>query len=237
MKNRIWELDALRGICILGVVVVHLLFDMVELYRLVDWSYPPAFLFIRDWGGILFLLISGICVTLGSRSVRRGLVVFICGMVCTAVTGGMVALGFSGKGMVIWFGVLHCLGVCMLVWPLFKKLHPAILGVIGIAMVLLGFYLDDNVRVSFPWLVPFGVLFPGFASADYFPLLPHLGFFLLGAVLGKTLYRRKESLFPGVNPENPVIAFLCGCGKHSLWIYLFHQPALTALFSLISLLK
>ena len=35
MKKRIWELDAFRGICILGMVVVHLLFDMVYLYRLV----------------------------------------------------------------------------------------------------------------------------------------------------------------------------------------------------------
>lgn len=237
MKKRIWELDALRGLCILGVVAVHLLFDMVELYRLVDWHYPPAFLFIRDWGGVLFLLISGICVTLGSRSVQRGLIILCCGLLCTAVTGGMVLLGFAGHGMIIWFGVLHCLGVCMLAWALFRKLPTALLGVIGIAMVLFGFYLEANIRVSYPWLVPFGVLYPGFASADYFPLFPNLGFFLLGAVLGKTLYRRKKSLFPGVDPKKPLVAFLCGCGKQSLWIYLIHQPVLTALFSLISLLK
>ncbi len=237
MKKRIWELDALRGICILGMVVVHLLYDMVELYRLVDWRYPPAFLFIRDWGGVLFLLISGISVTLGSRSVRRGLIVFACGLLCTAVTAGTVALGFAGEGMIIWFGVLHCLGVCMLSWPLFRRLHPAILALLGVAMMSLGFYLDANVRVSFPWLVPFGVLYPGFVSADYFPLFPNLGFFLLGAVLGKTLYRRKESLLPGANLTNPVLAFLQSCGKHSLWIYLLHQPLLTGLFSLISLFK
>lgn len=237
MKKRIWELDVLRGICILGMVVVHLLYDMVELYRLIDWEYPPAFVFIRDWGSLLFLLISGICVTLGSHPVRRGLIVFAGGLVCSAVTFGMVALNFAGTDMIIWFGILHCLGACMLVWPLFRKLHPAFLLLLGAAMIAAGFYLDANVRVSFPWLVPFGVLYPGFASSDYFPLLPNLGFFLLGGFLGKTLYRRKESLLPRVNEKNSVLAFLSGCGRHSLWIYLLHQPVLAGLLSLISLLQ
>ena len=31
MKKRIWELDVLRGICILGVVIVHLIYDLVDL--------------------------------------------------------------------------------------------------------------------------------------------------------------------------------------------------------------
>lgn len=232
MKQRIWELDALRGICILGMVVVHFIYDLVDLYALVDWQYPAAFLFIRDWGGVLFLLISGICVTLGSRSVRRGLTVFACGMLCTAVTAGMVALGFAGKSMVIWFGILHCLGICMLLWSPMKRLPVPALAVLGILLIGLGFYLDANIRVDFPWLVPLGLRFPGFASSDYFPLLPYLGFFLLGAVLGKTVYRSKTSLLSRVNSQNPILRFLSGCGRHSLWIYLLHQPILTAIFLL-----
>ena len=166
MSKRIWELDALRGLCVLGMVVIHLMYDMVELYRLVDWQYPDAFLFIRNWGGILFLLISGICVTLGSHPVRRGIAVFVCGLLCTAVTAGMVLLGYAGNGMIIWFGVLHCLGICMLSWPLFRKLPVAVLALLAAVAVAAGFYLDSCVRVSFPWLIPFGVLFSGFASSD-----------------------------------------------------------------------
>ena len=237
MRKRIWELDALRGLCVLGMVIIHLMYDVVELYRLVDWSYPTVFLFIRDWGGVLFLLISGICVTLGSHPVRRGIAVFVCGLLCTAVTGGMVILDYAGKGMIIWFGVLHCLGICMLLWPLFRKLPVVVLAVLALCLVAAGFYLDSCVRVSFPWLIPFGVVFPGFSSSDYFPLLPHLGFFLLGAVLGRTLYRKKESLVPGIDPQKPIPAFLCFCGKHSLWIYLLHQPVLTAVLSLITLFQ
>ena len=86
MKKRIWELDALRGVCILGMVIVHFVYDLVELYALVPMAYPKWFAFIKDWGGVLFLLLSGTCATLGSGHTRRGLVVFACGMVCTLVT-------------------------------------------------------------------------------------------------------------------------------------------------------
>lgn len=235
MKQRIWELDALRGLCVLGMVAIHCVYDMVELYGLVDWRYPALFAFIKDWGGVLFLLISGICVTLGSRSVRRGLLVFACGMVCTLVTFGMEALGFAGKGLTIYFGVLHCLGVCMLLWSLFRKLPLWLLGTVSAAMIAGGLYIRGFVRVDFPWLIPLGFTMPGFTSSDYFPLLPFLGFFLLGAVLGKTLYKNRQTLLPRVNADAAVFRFLRLCGKHSLWIYLLHQPVLSLLFTLITL--
>ena len=235
MKKRIWELDALRGLCIIGMVIVHCIYDMVELYRLVDWHYPAWFTFLKDWGGILFLLISGISITLGSRHLRRGLMVFACGLVCTAVTFGMVQLGFAGKGMMIWFGVLHCLGMCMLLWLLLGKLPTPVIAVFAAVFIALGYYLDACVRVDFPWLIPLGVLQPGFVSSDYFPLLPNLGFFLMGTVLGRTLYRKKESLLPKTSSENPAVRILTLCGRHSLWIYLAHQPVLSGIFTVISL--
>ena len=233
MQKRIWELDALRGLCILGMVVVHFVYDLVDLYRLVQWQYPPLFTFVQQWGGVLFLLISGICVTLGSRCIRRGLLVFGCGIVVSAVTWGMYRFGFSGKSIIIYFGVLHCLGLCMLLWPVFRKLPHWALAMIGLALVGTGFYLQTLEPVSTQWLMPFGLPWKGFASSDYFPLLPYLGFFLLGSALGKSVYRNKESLLPNVNTRNPIVRFLLLCGKHSLWIYLLHQPLLSGIFYLI----
>ena len=234
MKKRIWELDAFRGICILGMVVVHLVFDLVYMYGLVDLQGAALWLFLllTQWGGVLFLLLSGICVTLGSHPVRRGALVFSCGMLCTLVTWGMYALGMMDQSIVIYFGVLHCLGVCMMLWPLWKRLPVWALGGFGIGLTALGFYVQ-NLRVDFPWLIPLGLLYPGFASSDYFPLLPNLGFFLLGAVLGKLLYKNRQSLFPKVNERNLLIRFLTLCGKMSLFIYLLHQPVITVLLELI----
>ena len=234
MKSRIWELDALRGLCILGVIVVHFVYDITTLYRLVDWTLPDIFLFVQQWGGTVFLLISGICATLGSRSVRRGIIVFCCGLLCSAVTAGMYFLGMADKGIIIYFGVLHCLGTCMIVWPLFKKMHPVSLIFLSAALVAIGFVLAD-MRSSTFWLVPIGLTPHGFASSDYFPLLPNLGFFLFGAVLGKLAYRGGTSLLPKVNSNSPILKFLQLCGKHSLWIYLLHQPILNGICWLLML--
>lgn len=235
MKQRIWELDALRGLCILGVVAVHAVFDAVELYGLVSWDYPGWFSLVKDWGGLVFLVLSGICVTLGSRCVRRGITVFLGGMACTLVTWAMYRLGFADRSIIIYFGVLHCLGLCMLLWPVFRRLPWWALAVAGIALAVLGRYLD-TVHPAHMWLMPLGMYPYSFASSDYFPLVFNLGFFLLGAALGKTLYKNKTTLFPRVDPQLLPVRFLRRCGSWSLWIYLLHQPVLAAVFTLLSLI-
>ena len=233
MKKRIWELDVLRGVCILGMVVVHLIYDLQTFFSLPFLADSQLFDLIKQWGGVLFLLISGICVTLGSHPVRRGLIVFACGLICSAVTAGMYFLNMADKSIIIYFGVLHCLGVCMLLWPLFKRLPVWALGLLGLGLTVLGLWISGNVVVDFPWLIPLGLVPEDFASSDYFPLLSNLGFFLVGAFLGKTLYRKKETLLPRVNPANPVLAFFTRLGKWSLPVYLLHQPIITGLLYLI----
>ena len=233
MKKRIWELDVLRGVCILGMVVVHLIYDLQTFFSLPFLADSRLFDLIKQWGGVLFLLISGICVTLGSHPVRRGLIVFACGLLCSAVTAGMYFLNMADKSIIIYFGVLHCLGVCMLLWPLFKRLPVWALGLLGLGLTVLGLWISGNVVVDFPWLIPLGLVPGDFASSDYFPLLSNLGCFLVGAFLGKTLYRKKETLLPRVNPANPVLAFFTRLGKWSLPVYLLHQPVITGLLYLI----
>ena len=234
MKHRIWELDVFRGFCILGVVVVHFVYDLTDLYGILRWDAPALFQFVQNWGGVLFLLLSGICATLGSRSVRRGIIVFGCGMICTAVTAGMYLLDMADKYIIIYFGVLHCLGLCMILWAALKRLPTWVLAVLGAVMVVLGFRFQ-GIRVEAGWLFPLGLTAPGFTSSDYFPLFPHLGFFLLGSVLGRTLYRNKQPLFPKVNTQTPVLRFLGFCGRQSLLIYLLHQPVLSLVCMVLSL--
>lgn len=229
MKQRIWEIDALRGICIFGMIVIHFFYDLVDVYALVSWDYPDFIQFFFDWGGIIFLLISGVSATLGSRSVKRGLIVFACGMLCTAVTWAMAEMGMLAERIVIWFGVLHCLGLCMLLWQLCKRMPAWLLAVLGIALIVAGFWLEAQ-TADYPWLVWLGLRFPGFTSGDYFPLLPNFGYFLVGATLGRTLYRNKTTLLPKINSQTPVLRFLQFCGRHSLWIYLIHQPVLNGIF-------
>ena len=233
MKKRIWELDAFRGICVLGMIVVHFMYDLTQLYGILDWEYPIWFAFVQRWGGVLFLLISGISVTLGRSSVRRGIIVLLAGALITAATYGMYKFFHFSKDIIIYFGVLQCLGCCMIVWWLFKRLPNYFLVIFGLAMVAAGLYLDRVTLVDFPWLMPLGFVYPDFASSDYFPLLPNLGFFLLGAVIGRTAYRQKQTLLPQISDGNPLVRVLCFCGKHSLWFYLLHQPLLAGICMLL----
>jgi uncharacterized membrane protein len=212
--------------------VVHLVFDLVYLYKLVDWQYPVWFAFVMDWGGVLFLLIFGICVTLGHRGIRRGLIVIACGFVCSLVTWGMYRLNMAGQDIIIYFGVLHCLGCCMLLWPVFRRLHLWALGLFAFLALILGLYTETLTGQTF-WWIPLGVVPAGFVSADYFPLLPHLGWFLWGTVLGHTLYGKKESLFPGAKHGRALLSILQWIGRQSLPVYLLHQPVLSALCLLL----
>ncbi len=236
MKKRIWELDALRGLCILGMVIVHFVYDLNILYGIVHWNIPTWFSLVQTWGGVLFLLISGISATLGSRSVRRGLIVLGCGMVISAVTYGMYRLGMANLGIIIYFGVLQCLGLCMILWWLFRRLPTWSLAAAGAAMVVAGLWLRGKTFDVSLWLMPLGITPNNFFTSDYFPLLPNLGFFLLGAVIGRTAYRNKQTLLPSVREKHPILAFLQLCGKQSLLIYMLHQPVLSGLCMLLDAL-
>lgn len=235
-KQRIWELDALRGAALAGMIVIHFVYDLVELTGLLSWEEPAWYLFIKNNCGGVFLVISGISVTLGSHCVRRGIQVIAGGLLCTAVTAGMYFLGLSGESIIIYFGVLHCLGVCMLLWAVLGKLPDLPLLALGVLLTALGLILQGrcfNVHWS---LIPLGLTPDWFVSSDYFPMLPHLGFFLLGAVLGRLFYREKRTRFPRVDPDREPAALLCRMGRNSLAIYLLHQPVLMAVVFLLQLL-
>ena len=230
MSKRIWELDALRGLALLGMMGIHFVYDLVDLFGVWNWQQPAWYLFFKNNYGAVFFLISGISVTLGSRPVKRGAQVFLCGFLCTGVTLGMYLLGFAGKGIIIYMGVLQCLGLCMMLWPLFRRCPDWALTALGLAMTIAGWYLRTQ---AFPfWLLtPLGFAPYGFTSSDYFPLLPNFGYFLLGAVAGKRAYAGRKSLFPR---ENPPLGLFQWLGRHSLMIYLLHQPVLAAIVAAIA---
>ncbi len=235
-NKRIWEIDFLRGLLIPGMILIHLIYDVVELYGFVDWKYPAWYFYFKNNYGALFVMLSGVSVTLGSHCIRRGLTVFAGGMICTLVTGCMYAFGMANRGIIIYFGVLHCIGVCMMLWPVFRRWPVWILAAVGTILAVAGLYLRFQL-FDFPWLVIFGFVFPGFSSSDYFPLMPNLGYFLLGGVLGKVLYRPKRTLFPRVNEGCAPIRAMGFCGRHSLLIYLLHQPILALICEGIALIR
>ena len=229
--NRIWELDALRGVMILIVVFIHLCFDL-DYFLGIDVVKNPVLQYCMDHFGMTFVMLSGVSATIGRRSVRRGLQVFGCGMVITVVTAGMYLLDMADKFIIIYFGVLHLLGVCMMLWALLRKLPLWARAVLGFAFWGIGrWFMTFTVEPA--WLFPLGLTTAGFTSSDFFPLFPGLGWFLVGSCIGSLLYKEKRSLLPNFPAENFVVKFFRWCGTHSLWIYLIHQPVLYGIVSLL----
>lgn len=223
-KERIWELDALRGIMILMVVFIHLCFDL-DYFLGIDLIKNPVVQTIMDHCGMSFVVLSGLCASIGPRSLRRGVRIFLWGMVITAVTAGMALLGLADRFIIIYFGVLHLIGSCMMLWPLLRRLPVWAWAVLSALFIGLGQWFS-GLRFGSMLLMPLGLPGAGFSSSDYFPLLPGLGWFLAGACLGAVLYRRKQTLLPRFPAQSLPVRGLRWCGTHSLWIYLIHQPVL-----------
>ena len=231
-KERIWEIDAIRGFLILCVIVSHTLFYSANILR--TFALPELVRFVMRYGGILFVILSGLSATLGSRSFRRGLLVFAGGMALTVGSIAAVHFGWLTEDMIIRFGVLHLLGFAMMVYPLLKKLPSGVLLVFGLAVIALGFWFERKpVTVETHYLFALGLRYSGFTSGDYFPIAPHLGLFCLGILLGRGLYPGKKTRFPGVNAETPILRFLRWCGRNSLYIFILHLPILGGIMMLL----
>ena len=202
---------------------MHLVYDVTEVYPLVELKDPRLFVLVKERGGAVFFLIAGISAVLGSRHLRRGATVLGC--------AGAVSLVTALWGSPVRFGTLHCLGLCMLCWEVFRRLGNASCLTLGGLFSALGLLFSRR-TVSVTFLYPLGLTAPGFASADYFPLLPYLGYFLLGAILGRKLYPKRCSLLPQVTFSGYFSRFFRFCGRHALLLYLIHQPILILLIEI-----
>ena len=239
MKQRLHFLDALRGFTLINMIAFHGMWNLVYLFGVrANWyTGMPGYLW-QQWICWTFILLSGFCWSFSRNHLKRGAMVFGGGLVVTAVT----CLVMPESRIV--FGVLTCIGSCMLllipVEKLLKKL-PAGTGLVisfGLFVVLRnvsagslgfeGFVLCLLPNSLYRNLLTAYLGFPprGFFSTDYFPLLPW--FFLL--VTGYFLFRLldvqglNEKLFAKGNV--PVLNWL---GRHSLIVYLLHQPILYGL--------
>lgn len=221
-------LDTLRGVTIVSMIAYHACWDLVYLFGL-DWPwYHSAGAYI--WQQSIcwtFILLSGFCWHLGRRPVRRGLMAFGGGLLVSAVT----ALVMPGDS--VFCGVLTLLGTATLLTipldPLLQRV-PARAGLAGsfLAFLLLrdvneGWLGFEGIRIL---ALPKGLYrdlftaclgFPpaGFHSTDYFSLFPWIFLFLTGYFL--FLLRREE-------PAALRLPVVSAMGRHSLAVYLLHQP-------------
>jgi uncharacterized membrane protein len=135
---------------------------------------------------------------------------------------------FIGRGFVI-FGILHLLGLSIILAYPFLRFNRWLSLLAGLLVIAAGVMVDPLV-VAYPWLVWLGIKQQGLYMVDYYPVLPWFGLALLGIFAGYTLYPQGVRGFSLPNPAAflPVRA-LRFLGRHSLLIYVVHQPILIGL--------
>ena len=196
---------------------------------------------IRDIFAGTFVFISGIACNYSGNNLKRGVQCFFIGMIITFVTC------FVSPGAPDRFGILHCLGISMMIYGLGEKFLKKIPSLVGIIVsvclfaVTLGFpkgYIGIPGVFSaalprdlyyYDMLYPLGLPGSGFKSMDYFPLLPWLFLFIAGAYFG--VYVKK-----GLMPKffyNTRVRFFAAAGRYSLWIYVIHQPVIFLILCII----
>lgn len=223
-------LDMLRGVGIIYVVFFHAVFNLSSIslgaYKLLHSRGMEISQFI--FVGML-ILISGICTRLTRSNLKRGIKTTLAALLVTAVTAVIE------PDMTIIFGILHFFGVAMLIYAALGKLIDKIPSYIGIPLFTLLWIFTYNIYSCAPKMPKSIILFilgfnTGHISGDYYPLMPHLFLFLVGAFVGRIFTSGKAPRCFTLNPIPP-LSFI---GRHTLFIYLIHQPILYAITWLIS---
>ncbi len=238
-RTRLHLLDAIRGFTLLHMIAYHGMWNLVYLFGLrAPWYRGmPGYIWQQSicW---TFILLSGFCWSMSKSHARRGLLVFGGGALVSLVTCLLMPQSR------ILFGVLTCLGSCMLLMiPLEKGLRRIPAGIGGAGSFLLFLLLRNCPSGSLgfeklrlcplpAWLyrnyLTAWLGFPqeGFYSSDYFPLLPWIFLFITGYFLYRiaSLKGWNETLF--ARGQFPLLNAL---GRHSLLVYLLHQPVLYGL--------
>jgi uncharacterized membrane protein len=222
-KSRIGEIDFVRGVALILMIYFHLIYDLNEILNLPISYNDGIHSVIGKISGNLFIIISGVSSSLSQNNFRRGIKVFLIGLCITIVTG------FFNPNFSIQFGILHFLGFSMLIIKPFLKIKSFILFFVGSFILFVGWSYFP-ILVDNTYLFPLGLIHKSFYSADYYPFIPYFGVFLIGVSSGKFLYREKRArlCFPLENN------WLSKLGRHTLWIYLIHQPLILFVLSLLT---
>lgn len=244
-KNRYELLDTIRGITLVSMILYHGIWDMVYVFGAKwDWYQGKGAYVWQQSICWTFIFLSGFCWALGKRPFKRGLTVFLGGMIISLAT-----LIFMPENKVL-FGILTFLGTAMIVMIPLDKILCKVPRLPGTVISFSFFLLTRNVNNG--WLgfeglkifrLPSGFYqgnasaffgFPGaaFFSTDYFSLFPWLFLFICGYFFFFTAKRNhilERYCKQGIKPFTTI-------GKYSLPVYLLHQPVLYLLIKIMTVL-
>ena len=246
-KTRLDWIDRARGAALCSMLVYHASWDLVWIFHF-PWNWYKNSYGAYLWQQTIcwsFILLSGYCCHFSRNLVRRGWIVFSLGWLIT------IATALFMPGNLVLFGVLYLIGAAMIITGLSRAIQrrvtaktglschiPARLGLIFYFILFLftrrissGILGGGVFSIYLPRILyynnltaAFGFPYPGFFSTDYFPIFPWIFLFLTGYFLYDLTAENNNYNY---NKKTPVfLNFLAFMGRHSLLIYILHQPVI-----------
>lgn len=228
--GRLFFLDALRGSAVLAMIAYHLSWDL-DHFQVVDialFSAPWRWFAYVIAGTFLFAV--GVSLTLAhAREFRVKAFLLRLGMITAAAAAitGVTWWVFSEE--FIFFGILHCIAVSSILGLAFLRLPAWVAAASGVA-VLLAPSLVAGPTFDNPWLWWLGLNITTPHAYDWVPLFPWFAWPLFGIAFGRLLASGRLPM--GLltwQPCGRAAALLRWLGRHSLAVYLLHQPILFGL--------
>lgn len=224
-RDRVWEIDCLRGVAVCLMLLSNFLFDLYYFYSFGNPESGFLAYFSRAVAG-LFLFIVGVSLTLSANKKRlwpcKRILIRSVKLAGVALCISLATFFAVGQNFIV-FGILHLISVSIVLGYFFLG-HAWLSLLTGVSVLIFAPYIGVAPQGSW-WLVWLGVAPVGFYSVDYTPLFPWFGPVLIGIFVGTNLYRQKKTLFKekGCN-QGFFLRKLGFLGRNSLLIYCVHQP-------------
>lgn len=140
-KKRFWELDFIRGLCVILMIFDHIMFSVRFIFKdlgasmgtdiwtsMADWIslngegywHSPLRIYVRLLTLFGFFFVCGVSCSLSKSNIKRGIMCFLVGCGITFFT--VMADKIMNLGCSIYFGVLHMLGLSIIIYGLIDLL-------------------------------------------------------------------------------------------------------------------
>lgn len=240
VKKRYDLIDSIRGFAIINMIAFHALYDIFQIYGDGTSFSGAAVVVWERFICVSFIIISGASFNFSRHTVRNGIIVSLCGFAVTVVT--TLAL----PSQAVWFGILNLLGISMLICSALREVISAVPSVVGAVISFLLYALTYGVPsgyigflgirffelpqalYEYKYLSFLGFRSADFVSSDFFPIIPWLFLYVFGLFLWRIIKERKWDNY--FHLKIPVLNII---GRHSLVIYLLHQPVIMLIMDLI----
>ncbi|MCK4744342.1 MAG: DUF1624 domain-containing protein [Sulfuriflexus sp.] len=181
-----------------------------------------------------FLLLVGISIALANRKPLNTRT-FTRRLILLIGYALLVSLGsyFMFPESYIYFGILHFIAVASVLGLLFRRFYFTNLA-LGVGLIVLDTFYS-NAFFNDPTINWLGLMTHLPYTEDYVPLIPWFGIVLIGIFIGKALFVENNTpTWLAWKASNPITKTLAFGGRHSLHIYILHQPIFIGLIALVS---